>query len=95
MTDVSERMTRNTTELMGDDDLETAFMRQETSAITTTATGFKSSEQLSLLSFNSSKRSSLDYKNKEEIRRIEKERKEHVEVCLIWCKIRKFYDEIF
>ena len=64
---------RNTNEMTIDEELETSFMRSN-------EIGGLKSEHGSLISFSSSKRSALDTKNREEVKRIEREKKEQVEV---------------
>ena len=67
---------RNTNEMTIDEEFESGFMRSEMGV------GFKS-EHASMFSFGTTKRSALDVKNREEIKRIEKEKKEQVEVLRI------------
>ena len=68
---------RNTNEMTIEEEFESAFMRG--GDMGGLNSGLKS-EHASMLSFGTTKRSALDVKNREEIKRIEKEKKEQVEV---------------
>lgn len=68
---------RNTNEMTIEEEFESTFMRSND--IGGLNSGFKS-EHGSLMSFGSTKRSALDTKNREEVKRIEREKKEQVEV---------------